>query len=62
MAREVSLEEFYVSTVGLFSSNALIWYHSACRQISLWEELKEEFNIVFQSAKYDDRLELEILH
>lgn len=62
MAREVSLEEFYVSTMGLFSSNALIWYQSVCRQISLWEELKEEFNIVFQSAKYDDRLELEILH
>ena len=61
-ARGVSCQELYESAVDLFSEIALIWYRSACRRIFTWEELKEELKVVFQSADYDDRLQLEILH
>lgn len=62
MARGVSFQELYESAVDLFSGTALIWYRSARRRIFSWEQLKEELKVVFQSADYDDRLQLEILH
>jgi len=61
-ARGVSCQELYESAVDLFSGTALMWYRSACRRISSWEQLKEELKHVFQSADYDDRLHQEILH
>lgn len=61
-ARGVSFHELYESAVDLFSGTALIWYRSACRRIFSWGQLKEELKVVFQSADYDDRLHLEILH
>lgn len=61
-ARGVPYSELYDSAVDLFSGSALMWYRSAYRRISSWDELKTELKLVFQSADYDDRLQQEILH
>lgn len=61
-ARGVPFSELYDSAVDLFSGSALMWYRSAYRRINSWDELKMELKLVFQSADYDDRLQLEILH
>lgn len=61
-ARGLPYSELYDSAVDLFSGSALMWYRSAYRRISSWDELKTELKLVFQSADYDDRLQQEILH
>lgn len=59
-ARGLSHQELFDSAVDLFSGPALIWYRSAVRRVSSWDQLCRELKLVFQSPDYDDMLQQEI--